>query len=229
MKKVIIGIIALLIIGAGSYWILTRSKDSESIKSEKSEITSGLKVTEISSLSGWLKRGKSVECTLSTDEGTITMKTKDGKIRIEGIPYMFGSGDVTTPDISGVSLTAGDWVYMWSGNKGTKMNLKAMQESMSEEQKEKAEDYDWEEMAEGWEAQYQYECQEKRLSDNLFEPPADVEFIDWTETMSQLQQIGQQLQGGLDEGETMNMEDIEEQLEKMGMEDLMEKYGIEQE
>jgi hypothetical protein len=229
MKKVIIIIVALLVVGAGGYFAFTKGKGSKNIELDKPEITSGLKVMENKSLMGWLKKGKSVECTLSTEEGTITMKTKDNKVRIEGLPYMFGGSDTSEPDFNGVSLTTGDWVYMWSGDKGTKMNIKAMQETMDEEQKEKAEDYDWEETAQGWEALYQYECQEKRLSDDLFEPPTDVEFTDWTEMMANMQQMSQQLQEKFGEGENMNMEDIEEQLEKMDMEELMKKYGAEQE
>ncbi len=229
MKKVIIIIVALLVIGAGGYLALNRGKSSKNIETDKPGVTPSFQVVDNNSLLGWLKRGKSVECTLSTGEGTMTMQAKDNKVRIEGLPYMFGGSDTETPSMDGVSLTTGDWVYMWSGDKGTKMNIKSMQETMDEEQKEKAEDYDWEEMAEGWDAQYKYECQEKSLPDSLFEPPANVEFTDWTETMSQLQEIGQQLQEGLGEGGNMNMEDIEEQLEKMDMEGLMEKYKAEQE
>jgi hypothetical protein len=223
MKKVIIGIVVLLIVGAGIYFISTKSEDDKNIEPDKLNVAPSFQVIDNPSLLGWLKRGKSVECTLTTDEGTITMKTKDGKVRIEGLPYMFGGSDEATPNMDGVSLTTGDWVYMWSGDKGTKMNLADMQETMSEEQKEKAEDYDWEKEAEGWESLYQYDCQEKSLSDSLFEPPADVEFTDWTETMSQLQQIGQQLQENTGEGGTMNMEDIEAQLEKLNLDELEEE------
>ena len=229
MKKVIIIIVALLVIGAGGYFVFTKGKGSKNIELDKPGITSGLKVTEISNLLDWLKGGKSVECILSTEEGTITMKTKDNKVRIEGLPYMFGGGEATASDLSGVSLTTGDWIYMWSGDKGTKMNIKSMRESMSEEQLKEAEQYSWEDMAQGWDAQYQHQCQEKRLSDELFEPPINVEFTDWTEMMANMQQMGQQLQEKFETGESMNMEDIEEQLEKMDMEGLMEKYKAEQE
>jgi hypothetical protein len=73
-----------------------------------------------------------------------------------------------------------------------------------------------------WEdAGFEYNCEEKRLSDDLFTAPNDVNFTDWTETMQNLQQIGQQMQqnAATGAGTPPNMEDIEAQLEALQQQD----------
>jgi hypothetical protein len=113
-----------------------------------------------------------------------------------------------------VSLTDGDWYYIWADKQGTKMNLKTLQAAMSPEQKAKATEYSWQDSSKKWENEYQYNCQEKLLTDNLFIPPADIQFNDMTDTLKDLQQVGQDLQQKAGSG-TVNQEDIEAQLEQL--------------
>jgi hypothetical protein len=151
MKKnaIIIAVVVLVLLAAGGWWFYSQNAKPKPITEDPNPgVKKGLTVLENNSLEGWLTRGKSVECTMASDEGEVKILTKDGKVRIEGIPYMFG-GDMdenTEPKNDGISLTDSEWVYMWSGTSGTKMNIKAMQETMTDEQKTKAEDYSWEEL-----------------------------------------------------------------------------------
>lgn len=215
MKKgIIIAVIAILLAGGG-YWLYSQNAKPKPIYEDPNPgEKKGLTVLENTTLEGWLKKGKAVECELTTEQGTVKVMTKDGKVRIEGIPYMFGE-NMAEPKNDGISLTDGDWMYMWSGTKGTKMNIKAMQETMTEEQKVK-ESYSWEDNVKNWEnLGTKYDCAEKKLSDDLFQAPAEVAFNDMTKMMQDLQQIGQQMQQKTDSGAPMNMEDIEAQLEQI--------------
>lgn len=221
MKKILPIIILVLLIAVVSFIVLDRGEKTKEV--DLSKDTRGLEVGESASLLGWLKGKNSAECVLSTAEGSITVKSKGEKVRIDGIPYMFGD-DMTSPE-SGTSLTAGDWIYMWAGDKGTKFNLESMQELTEDDQPQEKEQVSWEDWAQGMQdAETSYECEEKRFSDDIFTPPSDVEFIDWTEWMTGMQELGQELEEGMEAGETMNIEDIEKKLEELNLDELNAKF-----
>ena len=213
MKKVFIIIVVILIIGAGAYWF-TRQKPVAKVAVLPPVVNNGkpgMHVEDDPSLFGWMSRGKSAQCDLTGSQGNLTVYTKNNKIRIEGVPYAFNSA---APASSGVSLTDGEWVYMWSGDQGTKLNMTTLQATMSAEQKAKATDYSWQDSAKKWETEYKYNCRETTLSDDLFTPPSSVKFNDMTVTFKDLQQVGQDLQNKA-QGGTVNQEDISAQLEKL--------------
>ena len=221
MKKILPIIILLLLIAVVGFIVL--DKDKKNKKADLPKDSKELEVGESPSLLGWLKGKNSIECVLSAAEGSITVKSKDEKIRIDGIPYMFGD-EVASPE-SGTSLTVGDWVYMWAGDKGTKFNLVSMQDLTEGDQGEEKEQVSWEDWAESMqEAEASYECKEKRFSDDIFTPPNDVEFIDWTEWMTGMQELSDEMEASIEAGETMNMEDIEKKLEELNIDELNEKF-----
>ena len=80
-------------------------------------------------------------------------------------------------------------------------------------------DYSWQELAKQWqqEANFNYNCQEAKLADQLFLPPEDVEFVDFTKIMTGLEQIGQQLEEGAETGEQPDMTEIEKQIEDLNI------------
>jgi hypothetical protein len=212
MKKIIIFIIILAVV-IGGYFVLSQSRTETIINKPATEQKPGLKVLENNSLSDWLARNRTIECVITTDKGDIKALVKNRKIRIEGIPYAFNTASAAAQ--SGYSLTDGDWVYMWSGNKGTKMNLKEVEATMSTEQKAQASTYSWQDSVKSWEASgYKYNCQEKKLSDDLFVAPKNVEFSDITATLISAQQIGAKLKNSSGNG-TVNPEDIEAEMEKL--------------
>ncbi len=47
----------------------------------------GFEVTANNTLLGWLKKGKTVECSVETPMGKILMFAQNEKVRMEGIPY----------------------------------------------------------------------------------------------------------------------------------------------
>lgn len=195
---------------------------------QKEKAPGGFEVLEDDSLMGWLKRGKTVECRLKTPEGEIVMMVKDKTVRMEGIPFMSMDSMGEAPNSeNGVSLTNDEWMYMWDtkSKQGTKMDLKKMEalsDGIVEENPQEQED--WEDQVSGWEdSDIAYDCKEKKLNKNLFEPPQDVEFKDLTEFMDGMVDMSKQMQEQYQGGDEMDSDDMERQMKA-----LQEKYGIEQ-
>jgi len=213
MKKVFLILIILALAGGGFYFYSQKNKKPAVRVDANGKEIIGLRVVQDDSLNGWIKRKRTVQCKLTNEQGELTIKVKNDKVRIEGIPYAFG-GQSADADNNGISLTDGDWVYIWNGQTGTKMNLKNMQAGMTEEQKIKAADYSWEDSVKKWESAYKYDCAEKGLGDDLFIPPTDVVFTDMTDMMTNAQEAVKNLQENLPAGRTINQEDIEAQMQK---------------
>ncbi|MFH0891850.1 MAG: hypothetical protein V1867_03665 [Candidatus Falkowbacteria bacterium] len=197
MKKIIILTLALSFCLAGTG---CGKKKQPEAASPKNNNQSGLTVIADDTLTGWLKRGRSVECALSSPEGEIKISAKNDKIRIDGIPYAAMDAP-NEPVKNGVSLTDGDMTYMWGGGKGTKFSLKKMQE-LSGELDGSQEQKTWEDTAADWEdAGLNYNCHEADLSDGLFTPPADIVFEDLNEFMEGLADISGELQKAIGNGQ----------------------------
>lgn len=157
------------------------------------------KVQEDTTLLGQLRSGQGVTCTISTLNGKITIKAKDNKVRMEGISYVYDqdqgvpSPDASTSDL-GTSLTLGDEIYLWSGQKGTKYNPKKLSEQSSGITDQQMEIKSWEESVGEWQqAEFGYKCEKISLSDDLFVPPADVQFTDLNEVFDNMQKLIQPL------------------------------------
>jgi len=212
MKKIILIVIILLAVIGGLYFYNQKIKKSAPAVTNNVNQRVGLHVVDDNTLTGWLKRKKTVECEVTTGSGVIKMMVKNDKVRIEGIPYAFGQSG-SQPN--GYSLTDEDWVYLWSGSEGTKFNLTEVQASLTEEQKNKTAAYSWEQSAIVWESENKYDCQEKKLADSLFIPPTEINFVDMTETLETAQAAAEKARGNLAPGQNLNQEDIEEQMEKI--------------
>jgi len=165
-------------------------------------------------LMSWMESGEAVECQIQITEGkSVTMMAKDGKVRMEGVPYasMENLEEVDPENTDGVSLTVGDWFYSWSKEsfEGVKFNLVEMEkmtEGMEEEQQE--ETGDWKDQVQDWEdGQIEYDCQEANLSDDLFEVPGNVDFVDMAESMKGFMEMGaeleKQIEGGIPSAEEL--------------------------
>ncbi len=173
------------------------------------------KKDQYNTLTDWLKSGKGVKCDVETAEGKITIKTKDGKVRMDGVPWM-NMENLGEEVSEGSSISDGDWMYMWSGQKGIKMNLKEMSEIGAEDDNEfDEEDYSWEDWsADQDEMGTSYKCEESKISNDEFTPPADVEFTDWGEMIKGFQNLGNNLPS-VEGSQGMSQEELEAQLEKM--------------
>jgi hypothetical protein len=193
MKKAFL-ILVIIILGVGGFYFYSQKNKKPVVRvdSNGQEIV-GLRVIQDDSLTGWIKRKKTVQCKVASTEGEITMMVKNDKVRIEGIPYAFGSNSGGN---FGVSLTDGDMLYLWDNreNTGVKINIIEINDKMTAAQKSDTIQYSWEESAKNWETAYKYECAEKGLADDLFIPPTGVNFTDMTNNMTDSQAAVKSLQ-----------------------------------
>ena len=221
MKKVIIIIVAILIIAGGGYLMFFKNDASDMEILEKSITGDSRGILD------WLNGGKGAECSINSPEGAIVVKAKNGKVRIDGMAFVMPNSENQQSD--GVYLNDGEWVYMWSGNEGTKMNIKSMKQ-MSGEEDVSEDDYSWQDWAEDWqEASLGYDCQEKNLDDSLFQAPSNVNFRNLTAMMENLDKMNKDFEEKMDAGEVLDMEEVMKQFENMNQEDIeskMEELGI---
>ncbi|MEA3398396.1 MAG: hypothetical protein U9R06_01490 [Patescibacteria group bacterium] len=214
MKKTIIIVAAIIILGGGGFYFLNQQQADPSAP-DLLEKSGGLVVKD--SLFSWLKKGVGVECAINAEEGDIKLFAAGNKVRMDGVAMMAGNKNAEP----GVFLTDGDFVYIWSGTEGIKMDMKKMQELAGEEEAQNVNQYSWENMAQEWDAaQVNYDCKEKRLADSVFNVPEEVAFVDWTEMMSGVMEMGEKIQASTGEGEDANPEDMEKMMEDMNMEDM---------
>ena len=218
-KKSIIIILAIIILGGAGFYI--------ALKQGVDETEKDMNKFKGTNLLEWLQSGKGVKCTVYSEDGTVTIQAKGGNVRVDGFSYA-APGSTDGEEGKGTSLTVGDMFYMWSGQQGTKINKKKMEEiaEKGEEQEEIA-DYSWEDMADDWQDQkVTHDCRETSISDDIFTPPSDVEFKDITKMMEDMKEISNKLEESFESGEVLDMEDLQKQLEglqNLNQEDIEKK------
>ncbi len=182
MKKIIIVLILFIL----PFVFSGCKKKAEKVEQEVRK-TGGVEVLENKSILDWLKGGKTVECTIMSPEGDIITTTKGESVYVEGIPYFSMDSTSEAPKAAnGIMLVVGDWTYTWDKltKKGTKMNIKEIEEMSVEIEAEQEEQEGWDEMAQGWDdSGFEYNCKEVRADSKMFEEPKDVEFSDMTSFM----------------------------------------------
>ncbi len=227
MKKVIIVAIAIIILGGGGYLVVSHRSAVESPAGQmiKQATKEGLEVKP-NSLLGWLTGKKGVECIVNSPDGEMKVTAKEGKVRIDGIAFHFGADAQHTSE-KGTTLTVGDWMYMWSGQDGTKMNLKKIREMSVNENKEKQETEvkSWKDTVKEWEAAgYTYHCRAVNPPDSFFQPPADVNFVDFTAQLEQWQNMANQfknIQQQATEGDQIDTSKVQQQMKEI--QEMMDK------
>jgi len=230
MKKAIPIIIGVLVLILAAVVIVNMGGDEQSTKKGDSSMKKTIEEKMDLDLLSWLKKGDSVECILSTSEGEMTVKAQGDSVRINGMPYFFG--EVKEEPEPGYAIVTEDYSYFWSGNKGMKFNNKTLEEleEGSDEatiDKSEKEDFDVETWAEEMqEAGTSYECEKKKFSSTDFEPPKDVEFVDWTESLLEMQEMGKQMEEAMNESGEVDMEAMQKAMEGFNMDELMQEMDI---
>ena len=220
MKKVFL---FSMIIAVGFIFSGCGKKDANKAQNNGDQSSIDSLVKENSSIFSWMKKGGEVKCSLNMTVGNILMMTKNNNVRIEGIPFLSSSSMGEAPQAdNGVSLTLGEWVYMWDKKtkKGTKMNNKEMLEFSGDsgdiEESELDSQGSWEDMVNGWdEMNTEYSCKEENLDDNLFEVPEDVEFQNLTEMMNSLNEAGKKIENQMNEDGSFDMDALNDMTEEM--------------
>ena len=191
---------------------LTLSLSACGKKKTPQAVTENSSQSEQKGLMEWLEGGGGTECVMKAPEGDMIIKSQDGKTRIEGMGLAMPAFDPNNPTPPsdepqmGITVYNGDWMYSWSGDKGTKMNQKRMEEfsdemsaGMEEEPDEPTED--WTDMvADMEEMDIAYECTPKKFAASEFEEPSGVEFTDLTEQFEQMAEMTKNLQDSMNSG-----------------------------
>jgi len=214
-KTLILSLVVIIVISLAG---CGKKDEAQNTKSGES----GFEVTENNTLLGWLKKGKTVECSVETPMGKILMFAQNEKIRMEGIPFYSMESMREVPKAeNGVSLTVGDWMYLWDKEtkKGTKMNVKEMErlgKELDDVEDEPKASKTWEDSVKEWEdEEAAYNCKEKKLSSEVFEAPEDVEFADLTEMMKGMADFGKNAGTQIKAGGEIDLKALEEMAGKL--------------
>jgi len=130
-----------------------------------------------------IKAGKSVRCVLlakgNEDISSGTIYVSGNKARSD-----FEQKGADNKNYPGHFISDGTWMYAWSeANKGQAVKFK-IEEIQKEEFKSQAD----KQGVENYENKMDYKCYAWKADQSYFTPPADIEFMDFTQMMNQLQQ-----------------------------------------
>ena len=138
------------------------------------------------SIMDFLKVGKAMKCTATYDgEGgkvEMTVYTKGEKA------YTESTIEVDSEKIVQKSIVADDMMYSWNDltKSGTKMSISEMAE-MGEDM-DTSTDETQQEYYEGLNKEFDYDCTSWTANEAMFNPPSDVEFVDMTAMIKNLQE-----------------------------------------
>lgn len=185
--KILIGIVAVLIVGVGAFFLFGKGGMKDSSTNSSSAFTS---------IKDALSKSLSLECDFTDTDGRLSkVYIKNGAMR----------GDFTgaTADESGSMIVKDKKMYFWNENEGYVM---AMPD-------EEGMDYDDSSMQanEGSDflkeiEQYKDNCKPAVVSDSLFTPPSDVAFTDMSKMMDSMQ--------GVPQGSQMTEEEIQKMMQQ---------------
>ncbi len=197
MKKVLIGIVTLLILGGGGYWYYTNKMPASKKGNGLVEETNGDDQTDKESYSGSLKDminlGASLKCTWSSEEASGTSWIKGEKTFTE----------VNTPEGEFNAITKENCAWSWlEGNANGVKVCYDTQEELYSEGSEGGEEADTgaEQQVMEPPADVEYDCKKAVINDSRFNPPSGVNFMDWEDMM----------QG--------NVEDLQQNIEDLDLE-----------
>lgn len=120
-------------------------------------------------------KGTPIKCTTKVGEQTSTLYIKEEKIRMDTMPA----------DAHGIYTK--EMMYTWTRDKGAMMNLAEVEQIAGR----MGDEYEPQRPADvvAKAEQSNAECEPATVSDELFSPPADVQFQDMTEILRQLEGV----------------------------------------
>ena len=192
MKKIIpivLAILAIVLVVTFVFNPLSKIKDLKN-KPTSNEESVMMKNSDETSFSGNLldlfSLGKDLTCTFeaNTEGGNIkgTVYVSGNKVRSD---YMVEMPQMPESNIEGSTISDGDYVYTW-----TSMQEKGVKVAVPEETDEVTSDepfsFESSEMDANLNQEFDYSCKPWVLNSNVFELPADKEFIDLNSSLMEL-------------------------------------------
>jgi len=168
MKKIIpLLVVIFLIAGGGLYYFKLRSQN-------KPELTTSVDNKKKESLFDWFKNDQGVECQITPKEGgNVTVIAKKGKIKVSGQEVSLGAQGKTN---KAIFINDGQWIYIWSEEEKNGIKYLVPKEEEKENKDQKTTLFSPEEAIKEWQ-EGNYHCQPKRVSDQEFIPPQDINFL----------------------------------------------------
>jgi uncharacterized protein YxeA len=180
-KKIVIGIVLILIIGGGVYASQNKKSSSQGTQ------TVNQTVSEAEEFANAIKSGKPTICTMTKGTDIMEYRVKGQKMRIKTTTTITDEEGASKTTI-GHMINDEKFFYTWeeTSNQGTKMSLVVPSPSPVASTKstestppfDSQPDYD-QLKNEG----YTINCRAESIDDSIFTPPPSVKFIDPTEMM----------------------------------------------
>lgn len=198
--KTILGIIAVLIVGAAAYYFLTPKQPAMQAK------TMGNKMNDsIESFSGTISELLAKNTPLQCD---FTYSDKDAGGTSSGTVYVSGNkmrGNFETAIQDKTTQTSmirrDNEVYTWGFEQGVGYKMQ-FDESMMQNAKDKAEEYMPQSKNESSfdpnKQKVDYNCRAWAGDESMFTPPADIKFQDLSGMMQQMQKMNSETQNSMD-------------------------------
>lgn len=189
MKRVIIALLIIILIGVGGFFIINRNSDDESSNSNQN-VSSGDQTKEMASINELLARGENIRCTYDYRD--------DAGNSNQGTAYLAGNkmfGDFSVSQVDGTTLQSNvlrldTMQYVW--DKNTKEGYKIDTSALETQQSENTSDNNQNEAVDQ-DKKFEFNCIAWDVDESLFEVPADVNFIDNTQAIQDVQQNTEQL------------------------------------
>lgn len=186
----------------------TPAPTQEDLQDVKQVNQNGMK----NSLASLLQMGKKQKCTwrVEAENGV-----NSGTVYIDGKRYKSEVSMSGEENLTMYSYSDGEWNYVWGGlqfgeNKGIKMRINAMEEEMDQvETQENYRDMEQYQSMQNNDVEYDYQCENWRVDESVFTLPANVNFVDPTESLKRMQEQAEQMQG--------NLEQMQEEMKRMGI------------
>ena len=180
LKKLLIPILGVLIVGGGLWWWLG-SGDDDSVSRTSTDTSSASQMASINEL---IAKGQDLMCTYSTvdeqgNDNSGTVYLSNGR--------MSGDFTLTTPGQEPVNshvINDGQYQYSWQegDEEGYKLSLDQSDQQMADDSQEQGED------GVNQDQNFDFNCQNWNVDEGRFVPPSNINFIDFTSQVQQAQE-----------------------------------------
>lgn len=178
---IVIALVVLGLIGIVGYKQFNKSAAAptqDTSNSSQTTIGSGEAMNK-GSIKSLFGQGKNVSCTIDYPDSQV----QDGTVYVSG-SKMRGDFSMMTDGKTADShmINDGTYIYSWSSvsAQGTKMKVETVEEASQEVNTEQKQNVDLD-------TEVDYKCAPWSVDNSLFVPPANVQFVDFSESMKQIQ------------------------------------------
>lgn len=187
-QKIVVGGVIILLLVGGAYFFYAKPADAPTVPRESADKQAleneGAETENKQGLLDFLTTRGAAECTITSKEGTYTVKTDGKRARIDGIEVP--ATDPKAGMTRGTMINDGQYVYMWSGNQGMKIDMTSATEN-APQGAPATDPKDWKSWAQSLETSgVTYDCDAATVSQGDFTPPATVQFTDLSQLMRQI-------------------------------------------